>query len=123
MRRAVAYLTLRALVLIAASPLLGGAQEIASTTVLVQRDRGRPVNPLERRVTVHLTEVPLGKVLRTLETLGSVRVSFSSDIVPVTKQVSVDLDDGTLREAFRRVLEGTGLEVLAQAGDHLVLVK
>jgi len=43
--------------------------------------------------------------------------------VPVTKPVSVDLDDGTLREAFRRVLGGTGLEVLVQAGDYLVLVK
>jgi outer membrane receptor protein involved in Fe transport len=123
MRRAIAYLTAGALVLVAASPLLGGAQEIASSTVLMQQDRGRPANPLERHVTVHLTEVPLGQALRTLETLGSVRVSFSSDIVPVTKQVTMDLDDGTLREAFRRVLEGTGLEVLAQAGDHLVLVK
>src|SRR6266516_5021049 len=96
----------------AASPLLGGAQEIASYTVLLQQDRGRPASPLERHVTVHLRDVPLGQALRTLETLGAVRVSFSSDIVPVTNPVSIDLYDGTLRAAFRRVLEGTGLEVL-----------
>ena len=123
MRRAAALIAACGVVLMAASPLLGGAQEIASYTVLLQQDRGRPASPLERHVTVHLADVSLGQALRTLETLGGVRVSFSSDIVPVTKQVSVDLDDGTLREAFRRVLEGTGLGVLVQAGDHLVLVK
>src|SRR5947207_13874351 len=116
MRRAVAHLTVCAVVLIAASPLLGVGQEIASYTVLLQQDRGRPASPLERHVTVHLRDVSLAQALRTLEALGGVRVSFSSDIVPVTKQVSVDMDDGTLREALRRVLGQTGLEVLDQPG-------
>ncbi len=123
MRPAGTRITACVVALVAASPLLGVGQEIASYTVLLQQDRGRPASPLERHVTVHLRDVSLAQALRTLEALGGVRVSFSSDIVPVTKQVSVDLDDGTLREAFRRVLEGTGLEVLVQAGDHLVLVK
>ncbi len=65
MRRAVARLIACAVVLIAASPLLGGAQEVASSTVLVQQDRGRPPSPLERHVTVHLTDVSLGQALRT----------------------------------------------------------
>src|SRR5258707_15174574 len=91
--------------------------------IVLQLIGRRQASRLERHVTVHLADVSVGQALRTLEALGGVRVSFSSDIVPVTKQVSVDLDDGTLREAFRRVLEGTGLGVLVQAGDHLVLVK
>jgi len=62
---AVAHLTACAVVVIAARPLLGRAQEIASYTVVVQQDRGRPASPLERHVTVHLREVPLGQALRT----------------------------------------------------------
>jgi hypothetical protein len=53
------------------------------------RPEGRNGNVLGRLVSIHFDDLPLGLALSFIAQEGHLRLSYSSDVVPVARRVSV----------------------------------
>jgi TonB-dependent SusC/RagA subfamily outer membrane receptor len=89
----------------------------------VEAKPDRQQSPLERRVTMTFSNARLDRALDAIAAYASVTIMYSDRIVPVERTISLRLDGVPLREAVRRVLAGTGVDVRDGEGAQLILVK
>lgn len=77
---------------------------------------------LQRSVSLHLDGVALEHALREVARQGGFGLSYSPNVVPERKQVTLHLED-TVAEALRRLFEGTGLKVLISPRKEIVIAQ
>jgi iron complex outermembrane recepter protein len=110
--------------LVALSPLAGfaqGSRVIAAVDSEPRIDREGSV--LARLITVQITDMPLGLALHLIAQEGHLRLSYSSDVVPVTRRVSVARDRTPVGDVLRDVLAGTNVDPIATPSGYVVLVR
>src|SRR4029453_15680621 len=110
--------------LAAVSPLAGfaqGSRVIAAVDSEPRIDREGSV--LARLVTVQITDMPLGLALHLIAQEGHLRLSYSSDVVPGARRVSVARDRTPVGDVLRDVLAGTNVDPIATPSGYVVLVR
>lgn len=75
---------------------------------------------LDKRVSLHYQNKPLGDVLTGISMEYNVRFAYSSDIVPVTDRVNVSVDDEPLDYALEELFSETKVEHKV-IGSHIIL--
>jgi TonB-dependent starch-binding outer membrane protein SusC len=80
-------------------------------------------NAATARVTLSERDARLGDVLDKIGTASGLRITYSSDIVPVNQPVSVELRDVPVMRALQHVLGGSGVGIRPTSGGHVVLVR
>jgi iron complex outermembrane receptor protein len=79
--------------------------------------------PLSRLISIRLDRVPLEQALGAVALRASLKLSFSSDLLPAGAEVTVDRVRVSTGEVLRDVLRGTGLSVAVTPGGYVVLVR
>jgi hypothetical protein len=92
----------------------GGSAERAAAPAAA--DRATP-----SRLTLSLDRVTLREALHVIAKEGSVTVSYSSDVVPVDRRVSVHVRNGTVGEALDSALAGTRVVARVWSATQIVL--
>ena len=82
--------------------------------------KGRMIKMLDKEMTVHLDNVPLGTMLLTLSTNAAVNIVADKSLTALTNTMSVNLDKVKLGEFLRYV--GRNYDLQFQVGDELVWV-
>jgi type IV pilus assembly protein PilQ len=82
--------------------------------------KGRMIKLLDKEMTVHLDNVPLGTMLLTLSTNAAVNIVADKSLTALTNTLSVNLDKVKLGEFLRYV--GRNYDLQFQVGDELVWV-
>jgi iron complex outermembrane recepter protein len=77
--------------------------------------------PLDRVVQLQARDVSLRDALARLAAAGRVRISYSSELLPLDRRVCVSHDAVLVGDAFVELLRGTNLEPRAVAADHIAL--
>lgn len=80
---------------------------------------GTPI--LDRRVTVKITNQPLGKILNIISETAGFNFSYSNNLIKVTKLTSLMAENKTVREILDQLFNGE--LTYQQIGNHLVLQK
>lgn len=78
---------------------------------------------LGRLIDVRLTDAPLEVALRIIANAGRVRLSYSSDLLPPGRRVTVERARASVGEVLREVLRGTPLEPVTTPSGYVVLVR
>ncbi|HJU72124.1 MAG TPA: TonB-dependent receptor [Gemmatimonadaceae bacterium] len=78
---------------------------------------------LGRLIDVRMTDVPLEVALRLIANAGRVRLSYSSDLLPPGRRVTVERSRASVGEVLREVLRGTPLEPVTTPSGYIVLVR
>ncbi|MFL5385420.1 MAG: TonB-dependent receptor plug domain-containing protein [Longimicrobiaceae bacterium] len=73
--------------------------------------------PLDRPVTFRARDVSLREALDRLSAAARVRISYSSDLLPLSRRVCVAAREEPLGAALARLLAGTGMEATVVAGQ------
>ena len=92
---------------------------IADTLSRASNDSG----PLARVISIRLDRMPLEQALEAVALRASLRLSFSSDLLPSGTEVTVDRVRVSTGDVLRDVLHGTGLAVTVTPGGYVVLVR
>lgn len=106
----------------AAGPLAAqGSRAVALVdTTLPQPRRG---DVLGRLISLRLNDVTLETALARVEHLGGLRLSYSSNIVPVARRVSVARERCPVGEVLQELLRGTDIDVVVTPSGYVVLVR
>jgi iron complex outermembrane receptor protein len=101
-----------------------GAQARPSPDALA-RAAGEPRSDdvLGRLIDVRLTDAPLEVALRTIANAARVRLSYSSDLLPPGRRVTIDRARASVGDVLREVLRGTPLEPITTPSGYVVLVR
>jgi outer membrane receptor protein involved in Fe transport len=99
------------------------ARAVAIADSLAPRRVVRMPDVLARRVTIALHDVTLEAALRAIAQMGELRFSYSSDIVPVTRRVSVSGIDARLGDVLTEVLQHTDVDYVVTPSGYVVLVR
>jgi outer membrane receptor protein involved in Fe transport len=101
-----------------ASPVLLGAQSscLAEPRVPIS---WRP--PLDRLVTLSDQQLPLRDGLERVAAAASIRLAYSSELLPATRQVCARFAQRQVGDVLVEWLGGTGLAPVAVAADRVVL--
>lgn len=105
--------------LITAALLIGAnlsAQAVATSQTI-------PVEMVGRSVTINVSDVPLGDVLSEIQKQSGVKLTYSADIVPLNRLVTLDVNAIGVGEALRVALKGTGVDIRPASGGRIGLVK
>lgn len=86
-------------------------QDIAASTVL------------NKVITFDLKEATLVEALYEIASQADLKLSYSTQFVPLDKKLTMSLSQVTVHDALWKVLEGTGLRFAVSANGHLVLMK
>lgn len=78
---------------------------------------------LARLIDVRLSDVPLEAALRAIANAGRVRLSYSSDLLPPGRRVTVERSRATVGDVLREVLRGTPFEPVTTPSGYVVLVR
>jgi outer membrane receptor protein involved in Fe transport len=78
---------------------------------------------LARPITIDLHDVPLETALRTVARHCELRLSYSSDLVPVSRRVSVTRVATPVRDVLAELLRGTDVDAVATPAGYVVLVR
>ena len=78
---------------------------------------------LTRPVSLHLVGVPIEQALREVAERAALRLSYSSDIIPVTRRVTVARDRAPVGDVIREILRDTDLDVVVSPSGYVILVK
>ena len=73
------------------------------------------------RITLSLERVTLRDALDTIAKESGVNVSYSSDVVPVARRVSIHVQNATVGEALDSALAGTGVVARVWSATQIVL--
>jgi iron complex outermembrane receptor protein len=87
------------------------------------RPEGRNGNVLGRLVSIHFDDLPLGLALSFIAQEGHLRLSYSSDVVPVARRVSVSRDRTPVGDVLRDVLSSTNVDPVVTPSGYVVLVR
>lgn len=121
-RRGARCAALGLLFCIAAVPVEGQArppQDVIARVVVEPRSD----DVLGRLIDVRLTDAPLEVALRIIANAGRVRLSYSSDLLPPGRRVTVERARTSVGEVLREVLRGTPLEPVTTPSGYVVLVR
>lgn len=77
--------------------------------------------PLDRRVSLHVRDISLRDALDRISTESSIRLSYTSELVPLDSRVCASFDSIALGSALGLLLRGTSVLPAAAGGDHVVL--
>ncbi|HXT47169.1 MAG TPA: TonB-dependent receptor plug domain-containing protein, partial [Gemmatimonadaceae bacterium] len=86
-------------------------------------DDAPAAQPLERRVSLDLTNVPLRDALHEIDQQAQLGLAYTPRVVPVQKRVTIKADSITAGEALERVLRGTGVIAVMTTSETVMLVK
>src|SRR5687768_12894489 len=108
--------------------LIGGprAAQAQSRAIAAADSSARPEregNVLSRLVSVDFDDLPLGLALHLIAQEGRLRLSYSSDVVPVSRRVSVSRQRTPVGEVLRDVLAGTSVDPIVTPSGYVVLVR
>lgn len=78
---------------------------------------------LARLIDVRITDMPLEAALRTIANAGRVRLSYSGDLLPPGRRVTVDRARASVGDVLREVLRGTLFEPVTTPSGYVVLVR
>lgn len=78
---------------------------------------------LERPVSVALSGVPIERALREVATRAALRLSYSSDIIPPDRRVTLAREQVPVGDVIRDILRDTGLEVVVSPSGYVILVR
>jgi iron complex outermembrane receptor protein len=78
---------------------------------------------LARPVSVRLVNAPLATALRAVAAEARIRISFSSDLLPAERRVSLRRDRAPVGEVLREILRGTDLGVVVAPGGQVVVTR
>lgn len=77
---------------------------------------------MRRRVTVDLTDVPLGTAIGEIRDRAGLNLIYGEHVLPAGRIVSIRARGLTVASALTEVLLDTGLDVVMTRGGHLALV-
>jgi outer membrane receptor protein involved in Fe transport len=120
-RRGARCAALGLLFCIAAVPVEGQGRPPDVIARVVVEPRSDDV--LGRLIDVRLTDAPLEVALRIIANAGRVRLSYSSDLLPPGRRVTVERARASVGEVLREVLRGTPLEPVTTPSGYVVLVR
>ncbi|MGQ0539263.1 MAG: TonB-dependent receptor domain-containing protein, partial [Gemmatimonadaceae bacterium] len=78
---------------------------------------------LSRLIDVRLHDVPLEDALRTIAGAGRLRLSYSSDLLPPGRRVTIERTRVSVADVLREVLHGTAFEPVTTPSGYVVLVR
>ena len=78
--------------------------------------------PLSVRITLHARDVALREALDRIAALARVRISYSGDVVPLDRRVSVARAGTAIGDVLQELLAGLPVAASAVGDDHIVLV-
>ncbi len=83
------------------------------------------VDPLTRHIALQLKDATLEQALVAISTSSgrTVRLSYSSDVLPSSVRVSISRDRITVGDALADVLHGSGLGFVVASTGHVVIVQ
>lgn len=81
------------------------------------------INAVPAKVSLNVMNDRLGDVLNEIINKSGLRLSYSSDVVPVNEPVSVRITDQPALVALDHVLAGTGIVARPTSAGHVVLVR
>ena len=90
---------------------------LISSTKLINAQGNVPI--LERRITIKVTNQPLGKVLNIISETANFNFSYASNVVKVNRVVSVHAENRTVKEVLDQLFNNE--VTYQQIGNHLVL--
>jgi outer membrane receptor protein involved in Fe transport len=99
-----------------------GSRVVAAIDSAAPRE-SREGDVLSRPVTVKFSDMPLGLALQYIAQEGQLRLSYSSDVVPVTRRVSVSRQRTPVGDVLREVLAATNVDYVATPSGYVVLVR
>lgn len=79
-------------------------------------------SPLEARVTLQVENTSLDQALYQLIEQSSVKLSFSNDILPKNKRITISAANIPLREVLNRLLSETNLDYTV-SGSYVVIIR
>ncbi len=80
-------------------------------------------NVLARVVTLRLDNIPLGLALARIAREGNLRLSYSSDVVPLTHRVTLSRTRTPVGDVLREALAGTHIDPVTTPSGYVVLVR
>ncbi len=103
---------------------LGASMPRASTATPASSQESKDQRPaLERRVSLHMTNVTLQHALQEIGRLSGIDLMYSRAIVPVNKKVSINVDTARVIDALALVLRGTDVVVKTSSNGTIRLVR
>ena len=122
--RVVATVMCAGLAATAAPTPLGGQERVIAQTDTIDGLRPASLSPLlARTVTISVADVPIEAALREVAALAALRLSYSSDIIPADRRVTLSRGPMTAGAAIREILRDTDLEVVVSPSGYVILVK
>lgn len=127
-RRAAAARAARALATVAlaatcARPALGQDRVVARSDSSVALRTVSRSDLLSRPVSVSLVAVTIERALREVASRAGLRLSYSSDIIPAERRVSVVHTDVAAGDVIDEILRGTALDVVVSPSGYVILVR
>ena len=105
---------------IVVAPLVGTAQTCTNNPeFLTSNLTWNP--PLDRRVSLHVRDISLRDALDRISTESSIRLSYTTEMLPLDSRVCASFDSIPLGSALGLLLRGTSVLPTAAGGDHIVL--
>jgi hypothetical protein len=77
--------------------------------------------PLDRLVTAHVTELSLRDALDRVAAAASLRMSYSADLLPLSREVCLSADKIPVGRVLAALLGGTNVAAVGLGGDQVVL--
>jgi outer membrane cobalamin receptor len=77
--------------------------------------------PLDRRISLHAREVSLREALDHVAAAGSLRFSYSAELLPLDRRTCISSTWTTVGDALAQLLRGTGAEPVSVGGTQVVL--
>ncbi len=97
--------------------------------VVAQNDSGSATRPssrsplLARPISISLTDVPIEAALREISLRAALRLSYSSDIIPGDRRVTIVREKTPVGDVIDDVLRGTNLDVVVSPSGYVILVQ
>jgi TonB-linked SusC/RagA family outer membrane protein len=77
---------------------------------------------LRRRVTLHLHDTTIERALAALRVQVALSLTYSRNVVPLGRRISVDVDSVSVLDALSAVLGDTGVELWVSTSGRMALV-
>src|SRR5437773_4782156 len=78
--------------------------------------------PLDRVVSLHARDISLREALDRVSTAARIRLSYTSETIPLDSRICASFDTIPLGEALGLLLRGTPVLPILAEGDHVVLM-
>src|SRR5437870_10143219 len=78
-------------------------------------------SPLDRRVSLHARDISLRDALDRVSTAARIRLSYTSEAIPLDSRVCASFDSIPIGEALGLLLRGVPVLPVPAGGEHVVL--